>query len=104
MGRYREALAALELGEGYDRERTDIYNLMGLCYFKLGEHEKAIERFERVLQLDPVSAIDYANIASNYRDLGNRESALFYYQTALAIDPTIDVARDNLEKLREEKR
>lgn len=104
MGRYREALAALELGEGYDRERTDIYNLMGFCYFKLGEHEKAIERFERVLQLDPMSAIDYANIASNYRDLGNRESALFYYQTALAIDPTIDVARDNLEKLREEKR
>lgn len=57
-----------------------------------------------MLQLDPMSAIDYANIASNYRDLGNRESALFYYQTALAIDPTIDVARDNLEKLREEKR
>ncbi|OQX01358.1 MAG: hypothetical protein BWK80_60125, partial [Desulfobacteraceae bacterium IS3] len=45
------------------------------------------------------SAIDYANIASNYRDMGEKEKAVQYYMTALAIDPTIGFARDSLKKL-----
>jgi ribosomal protein S12 methylthiotransferase accessory factor len=66
----------------------------------LKAHEKAIASFSRVLELDPSSAIDYANIASNYRDMGNRKKALEYYERALAIDPTITFARQNLEKLK----
>ncbi|UCF57940.1 MAG: tetratricopeptide repeat protein, partial [Deltaproteobacteria bacterium] len=80
-------------------ERTDIHNLMGYCYFKLKEHEKAIQCFRKVLQLDPSSAIDYANIASNFRDMGDKDNAIRYYQFALALDPSIDFARENLEAL-----
>lgn len=100
MGEYRRALSLLIRGGELDSERTDIYNLMGFCYFKLKEHEKAIECFKRVLQFDPGSAIDYANIASNYRDMENKEKAIRYYEMALAIDSTIDFARDSLERLR----
>jgi ribosomal protein S12 methylthiotransferase accessory factor len=100
MGKYREALAALQQAEKYDQERTDIYNSMGFSHFKLKEHEKAIAYFNKVLQLDPSSAIDYANIASNYRDMGQTKKAIQYYETALAMDPSIDFARDNLVKLR----
>ncbi|MDZ7697935.1 MAG: tetratricopeptide repeat protein [Deltaproteobacteria bacterium] len=82
-----------------DNDRTDIYNLMGFCYFKLNKHEEAIAAFQKVLALDPGSAIDYANIASNYRDMGNTEMAIRYYQTALELDPGIDFARENLKKL-----
>ncbi len=74
---------------------------MGFCYFKLKEHEKAIKCFRRILQLDPTSAIDYANIASNYRDMGDKENAIRYYLFALELDPTIDFARENLIKLEE---
>jgi ribosomal protein S12 methylthiotransferase accessory factor len=49
--------------------------------------------------LNPASAIDYANVASNYRDMGNREQAIHYYKVALELDPTIDFARDNLQML-----
>ncbi|MBW2066599.1 MAG: tetratricopeptide repeat protein, partial [Deltaproteobacteria bacterium] len=73
--------------------------LMGYCYFKTGEHEKAIECFKKVLQLDPGSAIDYANIASNYREMGDREMAIRYYTFALELDPGIEFARENLEML-----
>jgi len=52
-----------------------------------------------VLQLDPGSAIDYANIASNYRDIGKKDKAIQYYEIALSIDPSIDFAKINLEKL-----
>ena len=99
LERYGEAIETLKKAEAYDKERTDIYNLMGFCYFKLKEHKKAIECFKNVLRLNPGSAIDYANIASNYRDMGNREKAVQYYKLALELDPTIDFARENLQRL-----
>ena len=99
LGDYDGALAVLAKGEALDRDRTDIYNLMGFCHFMKKEHEAAIACFERVVVLDPGSAIDYANIGSNHRELGNREEALRYYRLALELDPTIEFARDNIERL-----
>ncbi len=99
MGDYCGALDVLKKGEAYDRERTDIYNLMGFCYFMLKQHEKAIKCFKQVIALNPSSAIDYANIASNYRDMGDTDNAIAHYQIALSIDPSIDFARTNLDKL-----
>lgn len=99
LGQYRQAIRVLEKAEGYDNERTDICNLMGFCYFKLKEHERAIECFRKVLHIDPASAIDYANIASNYRDMGKKDLAIQYYQLALDLDPSIEFARDSLHSL-----
>ena len=72
---------------------------MGFCYFKLKEHEKSIDCFKKVLRINPGSAIDYANIASNYREMGKPVEAIQYYETALSIDPGIDFAKYNLKKL-----
>ena len=103
MEQYRKAIIVLEKGAEIDSERTDIHNLMGFCYFKLKEHKKAIEAFHKVLELNPASAIDYANIASNYRDMGNRDMAVRFYKFALELDDSIDFARDNLRKLEGKK-
>ncbi|MDY6880263.1 MAG: YcaO-like family protein [Thermodesulfobacteriota bacterium] len=100
MAQYRDALEVLKKGEVLDRERTDIPNLMGFCHFKLGEHEEAIGSFKKVLELDPASAIDYANIGSNYREMGKNKEAMEYYEAALALDPSIEFARESLARLR----
>jgi ribosomal protein S12 methylthiotransferase accessory factor len=99
MGQYEQALETLHQGLQHDNERTDIFNLMGFCHFKLKQHHEAIENFQRVIELNPSSAIDYANVASNYRDMGDKANAIKYYQIALALDPTITFAEDNLKKL-----
>jgi ribosomal protein S12 methylthiotransferase accessory factor len=99
MADYDKALEVLTKGEALDPERTDIFNLMGFCHFMRKEHEAAIACFEKVIQLDPGSAIDYANIASNYRDMGRTDEAVRYYRLALELDPSIDFARDNLKRL-----
>jgi ribosomal protein S12 methylthiotransferase accessory factor len=99
LERYREAIEVLKKAEQLDQERTDIYNLMGFCHFKLKEHEKAIECFQKVLALNPGSGIDYANIASNYRDMGKVDEAVQYYRLALELDPELDFARENLARL-----
>jgi ribosomal protein S12 methylthiotransferase accessory factor len=99
MEDYKKAIIVLEKGESYDSERTDIQNLLGFCHFKLKDHEKAIACFQKAVALNPGSAIDYANIASNYRDLGKTDEAIHYYELALSLDPSIDFARDNLARL-----
>jgi len=99
MNQYRQAITVLEKAKDYDSERTDVCNLKGFCHFKLKEHEKAIECFREALRIDPTSAIDYANIASNYRDMDKKDQAIRYYELALELDPTIEFARDNLSKL-----
>jgi ribosomal protein S12 methylthiotransferase accessory factor len=100
MGEYRQALDILQQGARLDRERTDIYNLMGFCHFKLQEHEEAIENFKKVIALDPASAIDYANIGANYRQMGEKKKAIRYYQMALTLDDSIQFARDGIEELK----
>ena len=100
LGDYRRALAELGKGAELDPERTDIFNLMGFCHFKLKEHAEAIENFKHVIRLDPSSAIDYANIASNYRDMGQTEKAIRYYEMALTLDASIEFAVENLARLK----
>ncbi len=101
MGEYKKAIVILQKGERYDKERADIYNLMGFCHFKLHKYQDAINCFQKILDMDPSSGINYANIASNYRELGEKKKAVQYYKIALSIDPKIDFARINLAKLLE---
>ena len=99
MEQYEDALTFLEKGIALDNEREDIFNLMGFCHFMLKQHLESIACFHKVLALKPGSAIDHASIASNYRELGEKEKAMDFYEMALAIDPSLDFARTNLEKL-----
>ncbi|MCK5312489.1 MAG: YcaO-like family protein [Desulfobacteraceae bacterium] len=103
MERYEEALTVLAKGEAIDEQRTDIHNLIGFCHFKMKNHEQAIKSFKKIIAIDPSSAIDYANVASNYRDLGKTKAAIEYYEMALQIDPTISFAKESLDRLKSAK-
>ncbi|MDA8141124.1 MAG: YcaO-like family protein [Desulfobacteraceae bacterium] len=98
-GRYGEALTWLDKADKVDPERTDTLNLMGFCHFKGKAYEQAIHCFSRVIALNPSSAIDHANIAVNYRALGQAAKAVEYYQLALSLNPTIDFAREHLAQM-----
>ena len=58
-----------------------------------------VQMFERAVEIDPRSAIDWANLGSNLRDLGRIDEAIAMYKKALSLDPTIGFARQNLAKL-----
>jgi len=55
LAQYRQAIRAIEKAEAYDNnEKTDIYNLMGFCYFKLKEQKRPSSAFKRFCVLTQV--------------------------------------------------
>lgn len=102
IGHYQDAIEALELAEAANPELKEIFNIRGFCYYMLKKHNESIQAFERAIELDPGSAIDYANIGSNLRELGHKHEAVRLYRIALEIDPDIEFARASLQKLEAE--
>lgn len=99
MGRYEQALTKLYQGLTHDEERPDLHNLLGFCHFKLGDHAAAVGHFARAVELNPASAIDYANLGVNLRKLGRNDEAVPHLTIALELDPTLDFARAHLAEL-----
>lgn len=99
MQEYANALATLTEAEEFQPNSYELWNLRGFCHFKLRNHDDAIACFEKAIEIDPESGIDYANIGSNLRDKGDTEGAVAMYRKALSLDPTLDFARQNLDRL-----
>ncbi len=104
MGLYNEAIEALEQGLAVDEERPDMHNIIGVCYYKCDQYDQAVHHFRRAVELNPVSAIDYANLALNLEKTGQRQEAIEQYQVALGQDPTIEFAMQRMEKLLQESK
>jgi len=99
LTRYEEAIEVLKQGLRYDEERPDIHNILGVCCYKLDRYAEAVDYFSRAVELNPSSAIDYANLALNQEKLGEKEAAIAHYKIALAQDPSISFALKNLAEL-----
>jgi len=102
LARFDDAIEALETGRQHDDERPDIHNMLGVCHFKGNRFDVAAEHFKRAVELNPVSAIDYANLAINLQHLGNDEEAMHNYRVALSMDPSIEFAQKGLAELLEQ--
>jgi ribosomal protein S12 methylthiotransferase accessory factor len=99
MGAYDEAITALELGRTEDDERPDLHNMLGVCWYKKENYNQAIIHFHRAVELNPVSAMDYANLGVNYRKIDKQDEAVHFFNLALSLDPSIDFARQQLAEL-----
>lgn len=101
--KYDDAITVLKKGCAEDDERPDLHNLLGVCYFKKGMYEKAISCFKRAVDLNPASAMDYANLGVNHAKLGKNDEAKQFFTLALTLDPSLDFAREYLDRLSAEE-
>lgn len=99
LGNFEEACSWLERAAEADPRSYEAWNLLGYCRFRLGLHHESIGAFLKALEIKQKSALDIANIATNLRELGDRENAIKWYRRALALDPTLGFALENLKKL-----
>ncbi|HER44285.1 MAG TPA: tetratricopeptide repeat protein [Candidatus Eisenbacteria bacterium] len=71
-------------------------NNLGLRYQKEGEHEKAIEQFEKALEIQPNYAAALNNLGISYGSLGRLDEAERSFERAIEADPKDISAMNNL--------
>ncbi len=99
MQRFDEAISALNEAKALNPELKEVHNLLGYCHYKKGKHAEAVEAFEKVIELDPTSAIDYANIGVNLAAMGMKTPAARWLEMALELEPELHWAREKLNNL-----
>ena len=99
LGKYAEALGALEQARELNPDLKEVHHLLGFCFFKLGKYRQAVLCFEKAIELDPGSAMDYANLGINLKRLGHRLEAALVLRQALELDPSLEFARQALAEL-----
>lgn len=79
---------------------TEVYNLRGVCFKKLGDHDRAIESYEQALGLNPSDARVYFNLAMCLIQMKRNDEAARYLEQCLQYAPAFPKARKKLDELR----
>jgi tetratricopeptide (TPR) repeat protein len=83
---YEDAIPLLESGLAIAPKRSDLLAALGESYFMAGKMDKASEKFQKLIELDP-SSRSYLFLGISYRNLGRFDEAKRYFQDGLKLDP-----------------
>ncbi len=83
---YEDAIPLLESGVHIAPQRTDLVAALGESYFMAGKVDKAIEQFNKLVDLEH-SARSYSFLGLSYRNLGRFDEARRNFDKGLALDP-----------------
>jgi tetratricopeptide (TPR) repeat protein len=99
---YEDAIPLLESGLATAPQRSDLLAALGESYFMAGKVDKAIEKFQKLIELDP-SARSYLFLGISYRHLGRFDEAKRYFQDGLKLDPHNSACLFNLGFIAEQQ-
>lgn len=68
-------------------------------YFYEGRYFESMSAIDQALTVDPSNAVAHAIKGSVFYQLGNRNQAIYYWKTALKLDPSLDDVRQGLKTL-----
>jgi Flp pilus assembly protein TadD len=86
----------------FDKD-AEVWNFLGIAYWRLGDSERAQDRFEKAIELDPDNAIFNANFGSFLVTMAQRvkrpsdvQRAVQHFLTAVSRDPLLASAYNGL--------
>ena len=82
---FEDAIPLLESGLQSAPHRPDLLAALGESYFMAGKSEKAIEIFNKLIEVEG-SARSYAFLGLSYRNLGRFDEAIQQFQKGLSLD------------------
>jgi TonB family protein len=76
------------------------YNSRGMAYSNKKSFEPAITEFDKAIELSPKDSVFYANRAEAFEGMGNYDKAILDYQKAVELDAKNELAKSNLQRLK----
>ncbi len=96
----QEVQAEMLLTKLADRmDSAEVYYELGRFYYNQGEIEKAIEQFNRVVELFPNHSNAVFSLGIAYEAISQNEEALLYYKKALELNPGNNMIIDRIQIL-----
>jgi superkiller protein 3 len=87
-----------EKGQPLTSEALNHFN-SGVHFYKQGEFLKAIQAYQKVIEVDPAYIEAYNNLGILYQMLGDMDRALGFYQKSIEINPRYEKGYNNLGTL-----
>ena len=108
-GNAEEGLKFLKLALEKDPSNPDIYFAMGTLYEKLGDQEKALERYKKTLEFDPeyfsawynIGALHFNTAVEMYDQANSLENPKEYQAARKNADEELKKAQEPMEKAHE---
>jgi cytochrome c-type biogenesis protein CcmH/NrfG len=92
---YAQKAKALEVEVMNNPEDTAAWIQLGHVYFDTDKYDKAINAYEKALDLNPINADVLTDLGVMYRRNGQPHKAIEKFDKAVAIDPKHETARLN---------
>jgi tetratricopeptide (TPR) repeat protein len=97
-GDYQGSLDACQKAK-QDALTPENQNCVGRAYLKLGQYEKALQEFDRIIATNTTLPYVYHNRALAHIELGNADKARKDYDKALELRPDLKNSKDTREEL-----
>ncbi len=94
-----QAAVVLERAARLERSKGSILEALGRAYFNSGQHARAAETFEELLEIDPSAHYGHFALGLSFARLGRDQEARTHLKLAVALDPASDTYRRALEKI-----
>lgn len=102
-GKLDDARIYLERAEKQDPNNPEILNKLAFIYFKEGDNEAALQKYNRSLELDPNDDLTHNAVAEVLRKMGRLDEAQEHYKSAVDIDDRYEETYYNYGQLLIEK-
>jgi len=75
-----------------DQDNVDAHYWLGVFSVKSGQYDKAIERFNKVMTIEPTYLAAYIDMGGLYMEMDSAQKALYYFNEGVRIDSTNNYA------------
>ncbi len=94
-----QAAVVLERAARAEPGKGSILEALGRAYFNSGQHARAVETFEALLEIDPSAHYGHFALGLSFARLGRAQEARTHLRLAVALDPSSNTYRKALEKM-----